>query len=124
MLPNFSRYHPAPHPVAPTMHACSFSSAFCSQGVVHGTTYNRQNQVIGVLHRTQTDDFEEVTRQCTNLTWSQVFLAVDRLSRSGETMLVPIGRGMYALTFRTGRTIGLIDAHCDLNHKEVILCLR
>ena len=58
-----------------------------------------EDQVIGVLHRTQMCDLEEVTRQCTNLTWNQAFLAVDRLSRSGETMLVPIGRGMYALTF-------------------------
>ena len=58
-----------------------------------------EEQVIGVLQRTQTCDLEEVTRQCANLTWNQVFLAVDRLSRSGEVRLVPMGRGMYALTF-------------------------
>lgn len=58
-----------------------------------------EDQVIDVLQRTETCDLEEVTRQCTNLTWNQVFLAVDRLSRSGEIMLVPMGRGMYALTF-------------------------
>ena len=58
-----------------------------------------EDQVIGVLHRTQTCDLEEVTRQCTNLTWNQVFLAIDRLSRSGEIMLMPRGRGMYTLTF-------------------------
>jgi hypothetical protein len=28
-----------------------------------------------------------------------VFLAVDRLSRSGEIMLVPRGRGTYTVTF-------------------------
>ena len=58
-----------------------------------------EDQVIGVLNRTETCDLEEVMRQCTNLTWNQVFLAVDRLSRSGEITLVPMGRGMYALTF-------------------------
>jgi len=58
-----------------------------------------EDQVVGVLHRTHTCDLEEVIRQCTNLTWNQVFLAVDRLSRSGEILLVPLGRGMYALTF-------------------------
>lgn len=58
-----------------------------------------EDQVIDVLQRTETCDLDEVTRQCTNLTWNQVFLAVDRLSRSGEIMLVPMGRGMYALTF-------------------------
>ena len=58
-----------------------------------------EDQVIDVLHKTHTCDLEEVTRQCANLTWNQVFLAVDRLSRRGEIMLVPMGRGMYALTF-------------------------
>ena len=58
-----------------------------------------ENQVIGVLHRTHACDLEDVTRQCPNLTWNQVFLAVDRLSRSGEIMLMPGGRGVYTLTF-------------------------
>ncbi len=58
-----------------------------------------EEQVIDVLHRTHACDLEEVTRQSANLTWNQVFLAVDRLSRSGEIMLMPRGRGMYTLTF-------------------------
>jgi hypothetical protein len=56
------------------------------------------DQVIDVMLHTRTCDLEEVTRQCPNLTWNQVFLAVDRLSRSGEIMLVPRGRGTYTLT--------------------------
>ena len=56
-------------------------------------------QVIDILERTQACDLEEVTRQCTDLTWNQVFLAVDRLSRSGEIILMPRSRGMYTLTF-------------------------
>ena len=58
-----------------------------------------EDQVIDIVHRTHACDFEDVTRQCTNLTWNQVFLAVDRLSRSGEIMLVPRGRGTYTVTF-------------------------
>ena len=58
-----------------------------------------EDQVIDVLHKTHTCDLEDVTRQCANLTWNQVFLAVDRLSRSGEIMLMPRERGMYTLTF-------------------------
>ena len=57
------------------------------------------DQVIDIMLHTRTCDFEEVTRQCPDLTWNQVFLAVDRLSRSGEIMLMPRGRGMYTLTF-------------------------
>ena len=52
-----------------------------------------EDQVIDVMLHTRTCDFEKVTRQCPNLTWNQVFLAVDRLSRSGEIMLVPRDRG-------------------------------
>jgi hypothetical protein len=58
-----------------------------------------EDQVIDIVHQTQTCDLEEVAHQCTNLTWNQVFLAVDRLSRSGELMLVPRGRGLYTVTF-------------------------
>lgn len=58
-----------------------------------------ENQVIDILHRAHACDLDEVVRQCANLTWNQVFFAVDRLSRSGEIRLVPRGRGMYTLTF-------------------------
>jgi len=56
-------------------------------------------QVIDIMLHTRTCDLEEVVRQCTNLTWNQVFLAVDRLSRSGDIMLMPAGRGTYTVTF-------------------------
>jgi hypothetical protein len=58
-----------------------------------------EDQVIDMLHRAHTCDLEDVTRTSTKLTWNQVFLAVDRLSRSGEIMFVPRGRAMYTLTF-------------------------
>lgn len=57
-----------------------------------------EDQVIGVLNRTETCDLEEVMRHCTNLTWNQVFLAVDRLSRCGKIRLTPKGRGLYTAT--------------------------
>ena len=56
-------------------------------------------QVIDIVHRAGACDLEEITRQCANLTWNQVFLAVDRLSRRGEIMIVPKGRGLYTVTF-------------------------
>jgi len=58
-----------------------------------------EDQVIDMMHRVYACDLEEVTRQCPNLTWNQVFLAVDHLSRNGELMLVPRGRGLYTVTF-------------------------
>ena len=58
-----------------------------------------EDQVIGILQQVQVCALEDVERQCTNLTWNQVFLAVDRLSRSGEIMLTPTGLGTYTMTF-------------------------
>jgi hypothetical protein len=58
-----------------------------------------EDQVIDIVLKTRACDLEEMTRQCTNLTWNQVFLAVDHLSRSGEVKLVPKGRGMYMVTY-------------------------
>lgn len=58
-----------------------------------------ENQVIDILHRAGACELEDITRHSTNLTWNQVFLAVDRLSRCGAITLVPRGRGMYTVTF-------------------------
>lgn len=58
-----------------------------------------EDQVIDIVHRAQACNLEDVMRQCPNLTWNQVYLAVDHLSRSGETVLVPRGRGTYVVTF-------------------------
>ena len=56
-------------------------------------------QVSDIVRRAGACDLEEITRQCANLTWNQVFLAVDRLSRRGEILLMPRGRGFYTVTF-------------------------
>jgi len=101
VLPNFSYYHPA-------LSSCGTDDAllFLQQRILFPQGWRMalqttvEDQVIGVLHRTHTCDLEEITRQCTNLTWNQVFLAVDRLSRSGELRLVPRGRGLYTVIFR------------------------
>jgi len=58
-----------------------------------------EDQVVDIVRRAHVCDLEEVMRQCANLTWNQVFFAVDRLSRSGEIRLVPRGRGMYTVAF-------------------------
>ncbi len=58
-----------------------------------------EDQVIDVMRHTLTCDLEEVTHQCPHLTWNQVFLAVDHLSRSGKIVLVPRGRGLFTVIF-------------------------
>ena len=56
-----------------------------------------EDQVIGILQHNGACDLEEAAHQCTNLTWNQVCLAIDHLSRCGEIRLVLRGRGMYTM---------------------------
>jgi hypothetical protein len=65
-----------------------------------------EDHVIDIVRKAHDCDLEEIMRQCPNLTWNQVFLAVDRLSRRGEIRLLSKGRGLYTVTFphrRDGR---------------------
>lgn len=94
-------WHRRCNPVPPA--ACSAPARW--RMALHTTV---EDQVIDVLHRTQMCDLEEVTRQCINLTWNQVFLAVDRLSRSGKILLKTGKRGTYAVTL-PHRQEGLFD---------------
>ena len=47
-------------------------------------------------------ELEEVVLHCEGLTWNQVFLAVDRLSRNGELHLTLKRRGVYTLCVPEG----------------------
>ena len=75
------------------------------------------NQVIDLVQRAGSCDLEDTTRHCTNLTWNQVFFAVDGLSRSGHLRLMFRGRGLYTVTVRW--TVSRIHHHSHHNHKEV-----
>ena len=41
---------------------------------------------------------EEVVMECPDLTWNQVFLELDRLSRGGQVILKQKGPGLYTIT--------------------------
>lgn len=51
---------------------------------------------------------DELVSACSGLTWNQVFLAVDRLSRTGRVQLTRAGVGKYAvrLSSHTRQRIG------------------
>jgi hypothetical protein len=59
----------------------------------HGSSLHRQ--ILGLLKRTAVYDFEELVRMCSTHTWNQVFLEVDRLSRTGDVQLVRQRPGAY-----------------------------
>lgn len=56
-----------------------------------------EDLILDIMRKVHVCDLEEIASQRTDLTWNQVFLAVDRLSRNGKVMLVPRGRGFYTV---------------------------
>jgi hypothetical protein len=57
-----------------------------------------EDQVINIVRRTDACELEDLARCCPNLTWNQVFLAVDHLSRTGEVRLVHAKEGGYVVS--------------------------
>jgi hypothetical protein len=49
-------------------------------------------------------DLENLIVACADLTWNQVFLELDRLSRSGRIVLRQISPGRYSVTPGHGAT--------------------
>lgn len=54
-------------------------------------------QVMEAIGRTPSCELDDIACECVGLTWNQVFLAIDRLSREGTVQLEPRGRGRYAI---------------------------
>lgn len=55
-------------------------------------------EVMNVLQRHSPCEFDQLAAACSEYSWSQVFLEVDRLNRLGEVCLSPLGDGHYLLT--------------------------
>ena len=54
--------------------------------------------IFAAVKARQECDLEELVRLCSSYTWNQIFSEVDRMSRSGELRLMPIGFGRYIVT--------------------------
>ena len=53
-----------------------------------------------IIVRSPDSVLDEIVLKCPDLTWNQLFVVIDRLSREGVLTMSPKGRGQYALTFR------------------------
>jgi len=54
--------------------------------------------ILQTVRRTQPCDMEDLLKTCSSFTWNQVFLEVDRLSRTGSLRLLARRGGGYAVT--------------------------
>ena len=59
--------------------------------------HNIENEVLEVIVRSPGTIIDDIVLECPSLTWNQVFVAIDRLSREGAITLKPKGRGLYTV---------------------------
>lgn len=58
------------------------------------------NRILDVVRQIPDCTLDELTRNCPDLPWNQIFLEVDRLSRAGELRLTSKGPGNYTVRLR------------------------
>jgi hypothetical protein len=64
----------------------------------HGFPSDITGRIFETVKRRQVCEMEDLVEACSSYTWNQVFLEVDRLSRTGELRLLPKRAGVYAVT--------------------------
>ena len=62
-----------------------------------GSRTDVRRHILDAVKRGYECDLEELVRVCPSHTWNQVFLEVDRLSRTGELRLLLKGTGRYSV---------------------------
>ena len=55
------------------------------------------DRILGEVQRTQGCDLDMLTKSLSDLSWSQVFLEVDRLSRDGQVLVTSGTGGRYMI---------------------------
>lgn len=55
------------------------------------------HRVLEVIVRSPGSVLDDIVLECPDLTWNQVFIVIDRLSREGILQMTPAGRGQYAI---------------------------
>lgn len=59
---------------------------------------NLRKRILRIVRKNKISDLDELILQCTSYTWTQVFLEVDHMSRSGELRLLCKRVGEYAVS--------------------------
>jgi hypothetical protein len=72
------------------------------EGVMARSALSKQTdlrkRVLGIVRKQKMCDLDELILECTSYSWTDVFLEVDHLSRSGELRLLCKKAGEYSVT--------------------------
>jgi hypothetical protein len=63
-----------------------------------GMSNDITGKIVQMVKHRQACDMEDLLEACSSYTWNQVFLEVDRLSRTGELRLFSKRAGEYTVT--------------------------
>jgi hypothetical protein len=61
------------------------------------TPYDLDHRLMEIIVRSPGRSLDDLVAECPDLTWGQVFLTIDRLSREGALRLTRKGRGLYTV---------------------------
>jgi hypothetical protein len=59
---------------------------------------NLRKRIFRIVRKNKMCDLDELILECTSFSWTDVFLEVDQLSRSGELRLLSKNTGEYTVT--------------------------
>jgi hypothetical protein len=59
---------------------------------------NLRKRIFRIVRKNKKCDLDELILECTSFSWTDVFLEVDQLSRSGELRLLSKKPGEYTVT--------------------------
>jgi hypothetical protein len=76
----------------PTASSSSFTPNYA------GMSSDITGKIVQMVKHRQACDMEDLLEACSSYTWNQVFLEVDRLSRTGELRLFSKRAGKYTVT--------------------------
>jgi hypothetical protein len=64
------------------------------------------DRILKAMRRAPGCQLDDLVLSLPGLTWNQVFLEVDRLSRTGQVRVTAKGRGVYTLRLPTKKSLG------------------
>ena len=91
------------------------------------THHDTDHRVLEVIVRSPENTLDDIVLECSDLTWNQVFSAIDRLSREGTLTLTQKGQGLYTIrlsnqelqeviTTSTPEALARRGTHSDTTH--------
>ncbi|MFY4730330.1 hypothetical protein [Nitrospira sp. BLG_2] len=62
------------------------------------TQHGTDHRLMEIIIRAPGSAFDDIVLECPDLTWNQVFLTIDRLTREGAMRLTPKGGSLYSVS--------------------------